>query len=51
MGPQGAAHAVATRAIQALSEAFVRVDNAGDLDGLVEAFSTKDGYGQLNYSV
>jgi hypothetical protein len=51
MGPRGAADAVATHAIQALSEAFIRVDNAGDLDGLVEAFSTKDGYGQRNCSV
>jgi hypothetical protein len=32
-----AADARATRAIQALSEAFVRVYNAGDLDGLADA--------------
>jgi ketosteroid isomerase-like protein len=39
-----AVDAVATRAIQALSEAFVRVYNAGDLDSLVEAFYAEDAH-------
>jgi ketosteroid isomerase-like protein len=37
-----AADAGATCAIQALSADFVRVYNAGDLDGLVKTFYTED---------
>jgi thiamine pyrophosphokinase len=39
-----AADAGATCAIQALSVAFVRVYNAGDLDSLVETFYTEDAH-------
>jgi ketosteroid isomerase-like protein len=39
-----AADAAVVRAIQALSEAFVRVYNAGHLDRLVEAFYAEDAH-------